>query len=107
MSWLTSHMKKLERGHRVECKFRGNSMHPKIRCGQKIKIKPLFFTTEINKGDIVACRVGQTTVLHQVKGIRKYNGDKIYKIVDNKGGVNGWVKKRDIFGILEEKGEDG
>lgn len=42
------------------------------------------------------CRVRGTQYLHLVKAVR--NGQ--YQIGNNRGGINGWVSRNGIFGVL-------
>jgi hypothetical protein len=52
-------------------------------------------TREIEKNDIVLCRVGRAQYLHLVSAIK--NGR--FQISNNKGHVNGWVGLDNIYGI--------
>jgi hypothetical protein len=47
-------------------------------------------------GDIVLCKVRGAEYLHLVKAIR---GPQ-FQIGNNKGGVNGWITARTIYGRL-------
>ena len=47
-------------------------------------------------GDIVLCRVKGNQYLHLIKAIQ---GDR-FQIGNNRGGINGWVTRRQIFGVL-------
>jgi len=47
-------------------------------------------------GDIVLCRVNGNQYLHLVKAIQV---DR-YQIGNNRGGINGWVSRGQIFGRL-------
>ena len=49
-------------------------------------------------GDIVLCRVKGNQYLHLVKAIQ---GER-FQIGNNRGGINGWVTHRQIFGRLTE-----
>jgi hypothetical protein len=47
-------------------------------------------------GDIVLCRVHGNHYLHLVKAIQ---GER-FQIGNNRGGINGWITRRQIFGRL-------
>jgi len=66
-------------------------MKPKINSGDRITISP---TKDIKKGDIVFCKVKGNFYVHIIKAIQ---GDK-YLIGNNKGRINGWTSKNNIFG---------
>lgn len=51
-------------------------------------------------GDIVLCRVKGNQYLHLVKAIQ---GER-FQIGNNRGGINGWVTRRQIFGRLTAVG---
>jgi hypothetical protein len=47
-------------------------------------------------GDIVLCRVNGSQYLHLVKAI---HGDRFH-VGNNRGGINGWITRRQIYGRL-------
>jgi len=47
-------------------------------------------------GDIVLCRVKGAQYLHLVKALR---ADR-YQIGNNRGGINGWIGRAQIYGRL-------
>ena len=96
MSWATHAIEKLQAGEVVQVRPRGNSMQPKIKSGQLVTITPLEDNVP-EKGDIVLCRCSGRDYLHLVKAIRVKGGR--YQIGNNRGGINGWVGKKSIFGI--------
>jgi hypothetical protein len=67
----------------------------KIESGQLCTVEPLADRT-LEVGDIVLCRVNGNQYLHLVKAIQ---GDR-YQIGNNRGGINGWITRRQIFGLL-------
>jgi phage repressor protein C with HTH and peptisase S24 domain len=73
---------------------RGNSMVPKINSGDLCTVVPV--KDEIETGSIVLCRVNGQQYLHLVTGRR---GDQ-YQIGNNRGRINGWTPRKNIFGIL-------
>jgi len=95
MGWADGHIARLADGATVQFRPRGNSMVGKIESGQLCTVEPLgVYVLEV--GDIVLCRVKGNQYLHLVKAIQ---GDR-FQIGNNRGGINGWVTKRQIFGRL-------
>ena len=70
-------------------------MTGKIESGQLCTVVPVQ-KEEINKGDIVLCKVNGNQYLHLVKAI---NG-KRFQIGNNRGRINGWVSTNSIYGRL-------
>jgi SOS-response transcriptional repressor LexA len=95
MGWATQKIELLKRGETISFRPRGNSMVPKIRSGQLCTVSPLS-AEDPQKGDVVLCKVKGREFLHNVLAIQ----GKRYKIGNNKGGVNGWISRREIFGKL-------
>jgi hypothetical protein len=83
---------RLARNETVQFRPRGNSMTGKIASGQ---VTPLAEHV-LAVGDIVLCRVKGNQYLHLVKAIQGAR----FQIGNNRGGINGWVTKRQIFGRL-------
>lgn len=88
---------------------RGNSMRPAIHSGATVFLTPVLASMPLSVGDIVLVDVpyvsqsdGRSpgTVLHFVKEIEKLSasGTEVYRIEDNMGRSNGWVKRRAIHG---------
>jgi hypothetical protein len=89
---------RLASGENVTRRERGNSMVPKIHSGEEIEYTPVKSPDEVNKGDVVWCKVGGTHYTHLVKA-KKQEGDAWrFQIGNNKGGVNGWIGFEGIFG---------
>jgi hypothetical protein len=70
-------------------------MTGKVNDGQLCTVEPLRADPEV--GDIVLCRLNRSQYLHLVKAIQ---GER-FQIGNNRGGINGWVTKRQIFGRLK------
>ncbi len=83
---------KLIKGETVQCRPRGSSMKPRINSGQLITISP--DVSELNKGDVVFCKVKGRYYVHLLTAIQ---GER-YQISNNHGHINGWVGKNGIFG---------
>ena len=93
MGWANEYIKKLQNGEIISFRPRGNSMSGKIESGQLCTVSPDLTNLEIN--DIVLCKVnGQ--YLHFIKAIQ---GNR-YQIGNNKGGINGWITIKSIYGKL-------
>jgi hypothetical protein len=98
MGWATFHIKRLSQGEEVTFRPRGTSMSGKIESGQEVTVRPLTQDDKLEVGNIVLCRVRGADYLHLIKAIRG-NPDQ-YQIGNNKGGINGWIPRKQIFGIL-------
>lgn len=102
----------LARGEEVTFRPKGNSMHPIVKNGQEVTLRPFDLKEDLKVGMVVLCQVGKRFYLHKILEKRRApkldipvmteNGSESwpiykYKIGNNKGGVNGWTSK--IFGI--------
>lgn len=94
MSWATSYIEKLAQGETVSFRPRGNSMLPKIQSGALCTVEPIGDTV-IEAGDIVLCKVNGKQYLHLVKAVAQ---DGSYQIGNNKGRINGWTAKKNVYG---------
>jgi hypothetical protein len=70
-------------------------MTGKINDGQLCTVQPLGDRV-LAVGDIVLCRVKGNQYLHLVKAIQ---GER-FQIGNNRGFVNGWISRRQIYGRL-------
>ena len=95
MGWADGHITRLARGETVSFRPRGNSMVGKIASGQLCTVAPLA-DHAVTVGDIVLCRVKGAQYLHLVKAIQ---GER-FQIGNNRGGINGWIGRAQIFGRL-------
>ena len=96
MGWADGHVARLARGETVQFRPRGNSMVGKIARGQLCTVAPLGVDAALAVDDIVLCRVKGNQFLHLVKAIQ---GER-FQIGNNRGGINGWITRRQIFGLL-------
>lgn len=89
---------KLNKSEEVEFNPRGNSMTPKIKSGQLVKIKKIDEKEKENlkKGDIVFCKVKGNYYLHLITSISK---GKV-QIGNNHGKINGWTDFKNVYAIL-------
>lgn len=95
MGWADGHIARLARGETVQFRPRGHSMTGKIASGDRCTVAPLGEHV-LALGDVVLCRVKGNQYLHLVKAIR---ADR-YQIGNNRGGVNGWIGRAQIYGRL-------
>lgn len=93
MGWASTYIEKLRGGETVAFRPRGNSMQGKIASGQLCTVEPLGERLP-TAGDIVLCTVNGNQYLHLVKAIRGAQ----FQIGNNKGGINGWVTLKQIYG---------
>ena len=96
MGWADAHIARLAQGETVQFRPRGNSMVGKISSGQLCTVEPLTEADPLAVDDIVLCRVKGNQYLHLVKAIQ---GER-FQIGNNRGGINGWITRRQIFGRL-------
>jgi hypothetical protein len=94
MSWATRYIEKLLQGETVQFRPRGNSMSGKIESGQLVTVIPIKDRAP-RIGDIVLCKVNGAQYLHLVKAV---SGDR-FQIGNNRGRINGWTSRRNVFGI--------
>ena len=97
MGWATRYIEELQRGTTVQFRPRGNSMAGKIDSGQLVTVQPTG-EQELKVGTIVLCKVGRAHYLHLIKAIR---GPQ-YQIGNNRGGINGWITRKAIYGVVTE-----
>jgi hypothetical protein len=93
MGWAANHIQKLQNGETVSFRPRGNSMTGKIESGQLCTVEPVN-ADDLQVGDIVLCKVKGNEYLHLVKAIQEPR----FQIGNNRGGINGWISGRAIFG---------
>jgi hypothetical protein len=95
VGWADGHIARLQSGETVQFRPRGDSMVGKIKSGQLCTVAPLGDHV-LEVGDIVLCRVHRAQYLHLVKAIQ----GELFQIGNNRGGINGWITRRQIFGRL-------
>ena len=88
---------RLKAGEKVINKEGGNSMTPLIASRQPVTIEAVD-TSKLEKGDIVYVKVRGNVYTHLVKALR----DGEAQIGNNKGGINGWTKLENVYGIITE-----
>ncbi|HLJ87905.1 MAG TPA: S24/S26 family peptidase [Candidatus Angelobacter sp.] len=95
MGWATKYIEQLMQGNQVQFRPRGDSMSGKVESGQLVTVEPVLHR-DIKVGSIVLCKVNGAQYLHLVKAI---SGDRI-QIGNNRGRINGWTNRRNIFGLV-------
>lgn len=98
MGWAKNYIDKLKSGEPVQFEPRGQSMSGRIESGQLVIIWPLSDEDNIAIGDVVLCRVHGNEYLHLVIS----ESDGRYLIGNNRGGINGWTHRSNIFGRMVE-----
>jgi hypothetical protein len=73
----------------------GNSMVPLIRHRQPVTLMPVD-TDKLERGDMVFVKVRGRVYTHKVTALRKGQ----VQIGNNHGGINGWTKRSNVFGIV-------
>ena len=94
MGWATQHITRLQNGETIQTRPRGHSMRGLIAPGQLCTIEPITDPTTLAVGDVVLCKVKGNEYLHLIRAIQ---GPR-FQIANNRGGINGWVTSRSIFG---------
>ena len=94
MSWAKHAKEALGRGQTVQVRPRGHSMAGKVNDGDLVMLAPAD-PGMLSVGDIVLVRVRGVDYLHLIKAI---NGDR-FLIGNYRGGINGWVGWRAIYGV--------
>jgi hypothetical protein len=101
MSWADKYIEELLSTNEVTFTPFGNSMQPLIESGDTVKvIVPLL--PWYKTGDIVLCRVKGKQYLHLVTYVRPTKTGLLFEISNNKGKVNGWIRKEKIYGRCVE-----
>lgn len=97
MGWASKYIEKLQTGETVSFRPHGHSMSPRIESGQLCTVAPTNQSLlPLEVGDIVLCKVKGREYLHIVKAI----SDGRVQIGNNRGYINGWTSRSNVFGIL-------
>lgn len=92
---------KLKDNYSIEFRPKGGSMNPIIKSGQLVRVRSMkYYNQELKEGDVVLCRVKGNIYLHKISSIKSKNKTDFYQISNNRGFVNGWIRKDKIYGIL-------
>lgn len=99
MGWASGYIARLRAGETLSFRPRGHSMRGLIESGQLVTVAPLG-DRALAAGDVVLCRVNGNEYLHLIHAVQ---GER-YLIGNNRGGVNGWVSRSGVFGVLLSRG---
>ncbi len=94
MGWASAAIERLSRGETVTVRPRGHSMTGRVNDGDDVTVAPLG-NRDPEVGAVVLVRCRGREYLHLVKARQ---ADR-YLIGNNRGGLNGWVGRRAIFGV--------
>lgn len=94
MGWADNYIEKLRNGETVQFRPRGDSMTGKVNDGQLVTVVP---AVTVEQGNVVLCKVNGRQYLHLVKAI---GADGRFQIGNNKGFINGWTTKENVFGVV-------
>lgn len=72
----------------------GGSMEPLLHSGDVFVFEAVREDTKLKVGDIVFCRVNGNLCLHKITAL----AGNTYKIGNNKGKINGWTTRKQIYG---------
>lgn len=100
MNWASHAILALGRGERCKVTPHGNSMRPRVESGATVTLVPFAAAEEPAVDDIVLVKVRGTIYLHLIKALRGGPGDRQFQIGNNRGGINGWITRRQVFGRL-------
>lgn len=88
---------RLAKGEKVINKEGGNSMLPLIKSKQPVTLE-LVDKEKLAPGDIVYVKVRGNVYTHKVLAVRENE----VSIGNNRGGVNGWTNKDNVYAIVTE-----
>src|ERR1700737_2790639 len=94
MGWASAAIEQLTRGETAHLRPRGHSMTGRVNDGDQVTVAPPGDQAP-DVDDVVLVRCRGHEYLHLVKARQ---GDR-FLIGNNRGGVNGWVGRRAIFGV--------
>ncbi len=97
MTWADPYIERLRSGQTVQFRPRGHSMRGRIESGQRVTVAPCE-DPDPEVGDAVLCRVHGRCFLHLIKAVQGHGPSRRYLIGNNRGGINGWIPRRSIFG---------
>lgn len=94
MHWATQAIEDLKNGKQATIHPKGNSMQPKVESGAEVVLEPIADLESLAKGDVVLVSVGRDIYLHLITAVDKSR----VQISNNKGRVNGWINKKNVYG---------
>lgn len=99
--WALPHITGLKGGNIVKFRPQGQSMTGIIESGQLVTVRPITSLEPLGIGFVVLCKVGGKGYLHLIKStnMSRLKG-QMFLIGNNRGGTNGWIARKNIFGLL-------
>ncbi len=98
MNWATHAITALARGESCRVTPHVNSMRPRVESGATVTLAPYSQDEDPTENDVVLVKVRGTIYLHLVKAVRGKAEAQQFQIGNNRGGINGWVSRRGIYG---------
>jgi len=98
VSWASHAIAALGRGESCKVTPHGNSMRPIVSSGATVTLAPYADGEEPAEGDVVLVKVKGVVHLHLVNAVRGGAESRQYQMGNNRGGVNGWVSRRAVYG---------
>ncbi len=77
-------------------------MRGRIESGQLVTLDP---SREPEVADAVLCRCKGNVYVHLVKAIQGHGDARRFLIGNNRGGINGWVGRAAIYGVVIAVGD--
>lgn len=93
MSWAQHAITELQAGRQVQIRPRGHSMKGRVNDGDLVTLTPAK-EEDLGVDDVVLVHVHGRDYLHLVKA---KDGPRL-QIGNNRGGINGWVGSRAVYG---------
>lgn len=97
MTWAKATIAKLRAGQIAQCRPHGGSMRGRIESGQLVTLDP---AREPDVDDAVLCRCKGNVYVHLIKAVQGHGAARRYLIGNNRGGINGWVGRAAIYGVV-------
>lgn len=104
MNW-DKHKQDLLEGKSVEFRPKGNSMSPRIKSGQLVKVEPITDYSQVKSGDVVFCRVKGQYFVHLVQSVKKSLGGYRFQIGNIRNHTNGTIGENNVYGKVTSVGE--
>lgn len=97
MTWADSSIAKLRAGEVAQCRPHGGSMRGRIESGQLVTLDP---RREPAVDDAVLCRCKGNIYVHLIQATRGHGDERRFLIGNNRGGINGWIGRAAIYGVV-------
>ena len=94
MNWAQRAIDDLLDGKETTIIPHGGSMKGLVESGERVELRPAA-ENDLKTGAIVLVRCKGNIYLHLIKAVQ---GDR-FLIGNNRGGINGWVGRKAIYGV--------